>query len=73
VAVAAERAPGSPQNVFAGAVREVLPLPDRLRVTVDAGAMIVAELTREAGASLGLQPGRPVWVSIKATAIRVYG
>ena len=73
VALSAERLPGSPQNVFAGTVREVLPLPDRLRVTVDAGVVIVAELTREAGAALEIQPGRSVWASIKATAIRVYG
>ena len=73
VVVSAERSPGSPQNVFGGTVREVLPLPDRLRVTVDAGALVVAELTREAGASLEVKPGRRVWLSIKATAIRVYG
>jgi molybdate transport system ATP-binding protein len=73
VALSAERGPGSPQNVFAGTVREVLPLPDRLRVSIDAGVAIVAELTREAGATLAVRPGRPVWASIKATAIRVYG
>ena len=73
VALSVEKAPGSPQNVFAGTVREVLPLPDRLRVSVTAGVVIVAELTREAGAALDVKPGRPVWVSIKATAIRVYG
>jgi len=73
VALSAERGPGSPQNVFAGRVVELLPLPDRLRVVLDAGVVLVAEVTREAAAALGLAPGRSVWAAIKATAIRVYG
>ncbi len=64
---------GSAQNVFAGAVREVLPLQDRLRIVLDAGEPIVADLTREAGAALGVSAGRRLWASVKATAIRVYG
>jgi molybdate transport system ATP-binding protein len=73
VALAAEPRPGSPQNVFPGRVVEVQPLPDRLRVVLDVGVTMAADVTREAGASLGLAPGRPVWASVKATAIRVYG
>ena len=73
VTLSAERLPGSAQNAFAGRVVEVLPLPDRLRVTLDAGALIAAEVTREGAARLGVQPGRPLWASVKATAIRVYG
>jgi molybdate transport system ATP-binding protein len=73
VALSAQRGPGSPQNVFAGRVVEVLALSDRLRVVLDAGVLLVAEVTREAAASLGLAPGRELWAAIKATAIRVYG
>jgi molybdate transport system ATP-binding protein len=73
VALAPERRPGSPQNVFPGRVVEVQPLPDRLRVVLDVGVTMAADVTREAGASLGLAPGLPVWASVKATAIRVYG
>jgi molybdate transport system ATP-binding protein len=54
-------------------VVEVRPLPDRLRVTLDAGALIAADVTREAAARLGLGPGRALWASVKATAMRVYG
>jgi molybdate transport system ATP-binding protein len=72
VALSEGRGPGSPQNVFPGRVTEVLPLPDRLRVVLDAGFVLVAEVTREAGSSLGLTPGRHVWAAVKATAIRVY-
>ena len=73
VTLSAERLPGSAQNAFAGRVVEVRPLPDRLRVTLDAGALIAADITREAAARLGLAPGATLWGSVKATAIRVYG
>jgi molybdate transport system ATP-binding protein len=73
VALSETRGPGSPQNVFGGRVREILPLPDRLRVVLDVGVVLVAEVTRDAAAALGLAPGQSVWASIKATAIRVYG
>ena len=73
VALARGRLPGSPQNVFPGRVLEVQPLPDRLRVVLDVGVTMAADVTREAGASLGLGPGASVWASVKATAIRVYG
>ena len=69
----AERAPGSPQNVFPARVVELVPLPDRVRVVLDAGVVLAAEVTREAEAALGLARGRTVWAAVKATAIRVYG
>jgi molybdate transport system ATP-binding protein len=72
VVLSVEPRPGSPQNVLAGRVVELLPLPDRLRVVLDAGVVVVAEVTREAASSLGLAAGRTVWASVKATAIRVY-
>jgi molybdate transport system ATP-binding protein len=73
VSLSTERLPGSAQNAFFGSVREVLPLPDRLRVVLDVGVVLVAEVTREAAGALGLAVGRPLWASVKATAIRVYG
>jgi len=72
VALGKERFPGSPQNVFSARVAAVQPLPDRLRVVLDVGVTMAADVTREAGASLGLAPGLAVWASVKATAIRVY-
>jgi molybdate transport system ATP-binding protein len=73
VVLATTRGPGSPQNVFPARVTEILPLPDRLRIVLDAGVVLAAEVTREAAAALELAPGRNVWASIKATAIRVHG
>jgi molybdate transport system ATP-binding protein len=58
--------------VFAGRVREILPLADRLRVVVDVGVPMAADVTREAAVALALAPGRTVWAAVKATAIDVY-
>ena len=72
VSLSTERLPGSAQNAFLGRVLEVRPLPDRLRVVLDVGVLLVAEVTREAAGALGVGVGRPLWASIKATAIHVY-
>ena len=72
VALSEQQLPGSARNAFSGRVVSVLPLPDRLRVVLDVGVLMAAEVTREAGGSLGLDSGRPLWASVKATAIRVY-
>jgi molybdate transport system ATP-binding protein len=72
VTLSAEQPHGSAQNVFAGRVRELLPLADRLRVVVDVGVPMAADVTREAASALTLAPGRRVWASVKATAIDVY-
>ena len=50
----------------------MLPLPDRLRVILDIGVVLVAEVTREAAAALDIAVGRSLWAAVKATAIRVY-
>lgn len=73
VTLSSERLPGSAQNAFLGRVVEVRPLPDRLRVVLDVGVVLVAEVTREGAAALGLGVGRSLWASVKATAIHVYG
>lgn len=73
VTLSSERLPGSAQNAFLGRVLEVRPLPDRMRVVLDVGVVLVAEITREAAAALGLAIGQPLWASVKATAIHVYG
>ncbi len=66
------RPEGSPQNVFSAVVREVVPLPDRVRAVLDAGGeTVLADITPEARDSLGVAPGRSFWISIKATAIHV--
>jgi len=72
VSLSEAQLPGSARNSFPGRVVSVLPLPDRLRVVLDVGVLIAADVTREAAGTLGLASGRSLWASVKATAIRVY-
>jgi molybdate transport system ATP-binding protein len=63
---------GSAQNTFQGVVREISPLPEKIRVVLDCGVTVAADVVREAAESLGLTRGQAMWISIKATAIQVY-
>ena len=63
---------GSPRNVWAGRARGLDLLGDRVRVRVEGRPSLVAEVTPAAVAALGLADGADVWVSIKATDVRVY-
>ena len=70
------RAPeGSAQNVLTGPILELAPEPpsgDRLRVVLGTRPPLVAEVTREAVAELGLREGLVVYASFKATGTRTY-
>jgi molybdate transport system ATP-binding protein len=72
VTLASERTHGSAQNVFPGRVKEILPMPDRLRILLDVGVPLSAEVTRDAAAKLPIVPGQRLFATIKATAIQVY-
>ena len=72
VVLSAEPARSSAQNTFPVTVRDVLPLPDRARVVLDAGVIVLADVTREAVHALGIAPGRSLWAAVKATGIHVY-
>ncbi len=66
---------GSAQNVFLGPIEEIVPEPpdgERLRVVVASQPALVAEITRHAAESMGLEAGRPVYASFKATAVTTY-
>ncbi|MEU0397768.1 ABC transporter permease [Streptomyces sp. NPDC006208] len=73
VAVHRDRPSGSPRNVWPGAVREITTSGSRLRVliTSEHAPDLVAEITPQAAAELGLADGTPVWTSIKATEATV--
>ncbi|WP_432088557.1 ABC transporter permease [Streptomyces sp. bgisy095] len=64
-----ERPAGSPRNVWPGTVREITASGSRLRVLVtsDGAPDLVAEITPQAAAELGLADGVSVWTGIKAT------
>jgi molybdate transport system ATP-binding protein len=65
----------SAQNVFAGPILELAPEPpsgERVRVLLGTRPPLVAEVTPEAVASLGLAEGMSVYASFKATGVRSY-
>lgn len=72
-AVAVHLAPpsGSPRNAWATSVRFVESLGDVVRLLTGGPLPITAEVTRASARDLGLEPGTPIWVSIKATEVRV--
>ncbi|MFE4913365.1 ABC transporter permease [Streptomyces sp. NPDC056652] len=71
VSVHRERPAGSPRNVWPGTVREITALGSRLRVliTSDEAPDLVAEITPQSAAELGLADGVSVWTSVKATEV----
>ncbi|MET9920502.1 ABC transporter permease [Streptomyces sp. NPDC006435] len=73
VAVHRDRPTGSPRNVWPGTVRELTAVGSRIRVAVvlDRAPDLVAEITPEAAAELGLGEGTAVWASVKATEVTV--
>jgi molybdate transport system ATP-binding protein len=62
---------GSARNVWAGTVAGVERIGDRARVRVAGPVPIIAEITPESVAALGLRDGDPVWAAVKATEIDV--
>ncbi|MFI1448810.1 ABC transporter permease [Streptomyces virginiae] len=71
VSVYTDRPGGSPRNVWPGTVREITAVGSRLRVLVasDTAPDLVAEITPDAAAELGLVDGASVWTSVKATEV----
>lgn len=62
---------GSPRNTWETVVSAIEPLGDTSRVYLAEPLPLSADLTPGAVSSLSLEPGSPVWVSIKATEIDV--
>ncbi|MEV6796369.1 ABC transporter permease [Streptomyces sp. NPDC051320] len=75
VAVHRDRPAGSPRNVWPGTVREITSAGSRLRVLIASDRVpdLVAEITPQAAAELGLADGVSVWTSVKATEITLVG
>ncbi|MFF9690403.1 ABC transporter permease [Streptomyces sp. NPDC014623] len=69
VSVHRDRPGGSPRNVWPGTVREITTSGSRLRVLVSSAQApdLVAEITPQSAAELGLAEGVAVWTGVKAT------
>ncbi|MEI6502523.1 MAG: TOBE domain-containing protein, partial [Armatimonadota bacterium] len=59
-------------NVFRGKVTSISHLGGRTRVTVEDSISIIAELTHLSEERLGLELGKEVYASFKASALQVY-
>jgi molybdate transport system ATP-binding protein len=62
----------SARNQFPAVVQELSTLPGRVRIYLDAGAPIIADVVASAVAELGLRPGCQVLAAVKSTAVEVY-
>ncbi|WP_327365616.1 ABC transporter permease [Streptomyces sp. NBC_01217] len=73
VSVHHDRPGGSPRNVWPGTVRELTAVGSRIRVVIVSHEApdLVAEITPEAAAELGLSEGTAVWTGVKATEVTV--
>ncbi|MFJ9622632.1 ABC transporter permease [Streptomyces sp. NPDC101181] len=71
VSVHRERPTGSPRNVWPGTVREITAGGSRLRllITSPEAPDLIAEITPQAAAELGVADGTAVWTSVKATEV----
>jgi molybdate transport system ATP-binding protein len=69
---AARPGTGSPRNVWPATVTGLEPLADRVRVALDGRPPALADITPRALADLRLEPGREVWLSVKATEVVAY-
>jgi molybdate transport system permease protein len=66
-----ERPEGSARNVWPVTVAELTGGADRIRVRCAGQPAVVAEVTPDAVAELGLTEGASVWASVKATEVTV--
>jgi len=67
-----DRPDGSPRNTWPATVSMMAGNGDRLRVELSGPITLGADITAAAAAHLDLSPGRPVWVSLKATETTAY-
>jgi molybdate transport system ATP-binding protein len=69
VSIFLDAAHGSPRNSFHVTVTELEPHGDHIRVRA---GDLAADITPNASAELGLEPGSRVYFVVKATAVQVY-
>jgi molybdate transport system ATP-binding protein len=72
VVVTLQEPVGSARFRWRGRIADVAPHGDAVRVLVHADPDLIADVTPAAATELALVPGRDVWLSVKATAVRSY-
>ncbi|HET6563666.1 MAG TPA: ABC transporter ATP-binding protein [Marmoricola sp.] len=73
VTVGVDAPTGSARNQWQGQVVSVAPHGLAVRVHLDITGGLIADVTAESAARLGLVPGRSVWATVKATEVEVHG
>lgn len=73
VTVSLRRPEGSARLQWQGSVASAQQHGDAVRLLVSSEPPLLADVTPQAAAELGLAPGREVWLSVKATAVSRYG
>ncbi|HET7831373.1 MAG TPA: ABC transporter ATP-binding protein [Gallionella sp.] len=63
---------GSIRNVLHGRVLSICPLRDRVRVMLDAGIQVAAEISRASLDVLELKEGEEIYAGFKTTAVRIF-
>lgn len=63
---------GSARHHWRGRILSVAPHGDAVRLLVDAGPQLLADVTPAAAVELELIPGHEVWLSVKETAVTWY-
>ena len=72
VALYASRPDGSPRNTWQATVAAVSRHGDALRIELTGPVTVAADVTPAAAVQLGLEPGREVWATLKATEATSY-
>lgn len=70
VVISLEQSRTSARNMFTGVIKDIFPVRLGIEVIVDIGIEIAALVTKESVEGLGLDCGKQVWVSVKASAVR---
>ena len=73
VTVSLRRPEGSARLQWQGTVASAQQHGDAVRLLISSDPPLLADVTPQAAAELGLAPGREVWLSVKATAVSRYG
>lgn len=71
ISVHDEQPQGSPRNSWRTTVESMEPYDERARLRVGDPLPLTVEITRSSAVSMGLAPGRSIWVAVKATEISV--
>ena len=72
VTLTADEPTSSARNRWRGRVLSVAPHGEVARVHLDAAGGVLADVTPESVVSLGLESGREVWVTVKASEIQIH-